>query len=115
MVGVRRGEDIICDIASHGIHIILPLDRRGHALYFTDNLSLGQDTSSVCITLHVVLSANPGPVGAPLDTGSDSAIEVGTLRAGCGSVFAPKVVQDFVTGFCIVGILSAETDLLLGS
>lgn len=92
MVGVRRSEDIVCDIAAHGVHIILPLDRRGHALHFTDNLALGQDASSIRITLDVVLTASPGPVSAPLDTGSGSAIEVGALRARGGSVFAPKVV-----------------------
>jgi hypothetical protein len=113
MVRIRRSEDIVCDIATHGVYIVLPLDRRGHALHFTDNLALGQDASSIRITLDVVLTTSPGPLSAPFNPGSGSAIKVGTLRSVGGSVFAPKVVQDFVTGFCMVGILSAETDLFL--
>jgi hypothetical protein len=113
MIGILSREHIIRNIASHGVYIILPLQRRRHAFHLANNASLVQDLARVRIALDIVLGAVPGPLCAPFDAGGRSTVIVCALRAGSCGILAPEVVEDFVAIGGVVGVLRAKGDLFL--
>jgi hypothetical protein len=113
MIRIRSREHVIRNVASHAVHIILPLERRRHALHLADNAALVQDLARVRIALDIILAASPRPLRAPFDAGASGAVVVCALRAGGCGALAPQVVEDLVAGGRVVGVLRAEGDLFL--
>jgi hypothetical protein len=113
VVRVRSSEDVVRDVASHIVNVVLPRDTCRHLLNLADRVAFVEDASSIGITLDVVLATGPLPLGAPCNARSHRAIEVCALRTRGGLVFAPKVVQNLVAICRMVGILGTKADLFL--
>jgi hypothetical protein len=110
VIGIRRCENVICNVAAHVVGVVFPFDRGRHALDLADQIAFVEDAACICIALDIILAAVPGPLGAPLDAGARCTVVVCALRPRSGSVLAPEVVQDFVAVGGVVGVLGAETD-----
>jgi hypothetical protein len=113
VVGIYGSEDIVRNVASHVVDIVLPRNTCRHLLDLADRVALVEDASSISVALDIVLAAGPLPLGAPCDARSHGTVKVCALRARGGHVFAPKVVQNLVTVCGIVGVLGAKADLFL--
>jgi hypothetical protein len=113
MIRILSREHIIRNIASHVVHIVLPLQRRRHALHIANDVSLVQDLACVRIALDIVLGAVPGPLCAPFNARTRSTVVVCALRTGSCGTLAPKVVEDFISIGGVVCVLRAEGNLLL--
>jgi hypothetical protein len=113
VVWIRRSEDIVRDVASHVVDVVLPRDTCRHFLDLANRIALIEYASSISSALDVVLAASPLPLGAPCNARFYRTVEVCTLRARDGGVFAPKVVQNLVAVCGMVGVLGAEADLFL--
>jgi hypothetical protein len=81
VVRVCGGEDVVCDVATHVVHVVAPFDGGGHGLGLADQDALVQNTTGVNVALDVVLAAGPGPLAAPFDARSSGSVKVRALRS----------------------------------
>jgi hypothetical protein len=79
MIRIRGRENVIRNVAAHIIDIILPLDRRRHALDLADQVTFIENATCIRIALDVVFGSSPCPLRAPFDARAGSAVEVGAL------------------------------------
>lgn len=106
MVDISSGEEIVCNIAADVGVRVAPLCRGLQVAELADQL-LCDLTSGVDIALHVVVTACPLPIRAPLDAASRQAIDVRALRARRGGASSPKVVVELVPIGLEIGVLVA--------
>jgi hypothetical protein len=92
MIRIRRGKNVIRNVAAHVVYIVLPLNRRRHALDLADQVTLVENATRICIALDVVLGTGPSPLRAPLDASARCTVEIRALRTRRRGVFAPEVV-----------------------